>query len=133
MTPGGLRISICHGAPTTRQMYTDILGRTRKRYLCDACDRPCHSRVEPLWPAQVYKEPNPKGGDMGEAANDQKRKAVRIKRKPGLGSPNIDPEVKRRVQSAGGKAQSREDKVRGGRIGGQRSKRHRSEAATETA
>lgn len=44
------------------------------------------------------------------------------KKKPGLGG-DIDPETKHRIQSAGGKAQSREAKVKGGRIGGSRSRR----------
>lgn len=44
------------------------------------------------------------------------------RKKPGLGG-DIDPETKHRIQSAGGKAQSKEAKAKGGRIGGSRSRR----------
>ncbi len=43
-------------------------------------------------------------------------------KRPGLGG-DIDPEVKHRIQSLGGKAQPREAKAEGGRKGGARSRR----------
>lgn len=44
------------------------------------------------------------------------------RKKPGLGG-DIDPALKHSIQSAGGYAQPREAKAKGGRIGGSRSRR----------
>ena len=41
----------------------------------------------------------------------------------GLGSPNMDEATKKRIQSAGGKAQPIEAKAEGGRKGGAKSRR----------
>jgi len=42
----GLIVSKCHGAPASKDIYTDILERRRVRYVCDACSKPCWTERE---------------------------------------------------------------------------------------
>lgn len=49
----------------------------------------------------------------------------------GLGSPHMSAEMKRKIQSAGGKAQPIEAKREGGRLGGAKSRRRASTTSTD--